>query len=200
MWWVADGAPGVVVLHGYGSSRANHADYAALLADAGINALALDVRGHGESEGAMDGGMLDDVLSALDWLRERGATRLGLRGSSMGGFLALNAAARHDDVAAVAALCPAQPDGLADRRGLNWARELPLQQAVARDDGVARGYWHATGDELVPWQWSMVLAELTPFPRHLRIVMGGHHGSLQHDPRVQADTVAFLRRALLPCE
>lgn len=99
-------------------------------------------------------------------------------------------------VRAVAAICPAHQYGLADRRGLTWALDTPLQQAVARDDAVARGYWHATGDELVPWQWSQELFGLSPHPRHLRIVMGGHHTSLQHDPRVQADTVTFLRRHL----
>lgn len=33
-------------------------------------------------------------------------------------------------------------------------------------------------------------------PRHLRIVLGGHHRSLQHDAGVQADIVAFLKRHL----
>lgn len=73
---------------------------------------------------------------------------------------------------------------------------LPLEPAVARDDGVARGYWHAAGDEVVPWQWSRVLHGLSPHPRHLRVALGGHHRSLQHDPAVQADTVAFLERHL----
>lgn len=193
MWWVARGAPGVVVLHGYGSARANHAGYAARLAAAGVSALALDLRGHGDSGGMMDAGMLDDVIAALDWLSESGAGPLGIRGSSLGGFLALNAAARNPAVRAVAAICPAHQDGLADRRGLAWARDMPLQDAVERNDGVARGYWHATGDELVDWQWSQHLFRLSPHPRHIRIVMGGHHSSLQHDPGVQEDTVAFLR-------
>ena len=140
--------------------------------------------------------MVDDVVAALAWLSGEGAGPLGIRGTSLGGFLALHAATRHPDVRAVAAICPAHQYGLADRRGLTWALDTPLQQAVARDDAVARGYWHATGDELVPWQWSQELFGLSPHPRHLRIVMGGHHTSLQHDPRVQADTVTFLRRHL----
>lgn len=136
--------------------------------------------------------MVDDVIAALDWLAHEGAGALGVRGSSLGGFLALLAAARHPGVRAVAAICPAHQDGLASRRGLGWAPGMPLQEAVARDDGIARGYWHATGDELVPWQWSQQLFGLSPHPRHLRIVLGGHHRSLQHDPTVQTDTIAFL--------
>lgn len=161
-----------------------------------MSALTVDLRGHGDSQGAADRGMLHDVLAALDTLDAAGATPLGIRGSSLGAFLALHAAARHNAVKAVVAICPAQPDRLADRRGMTWALDLPLAPAVARDDGVARGYWHATGDELVPWQRTLALAGVTPQPRHLRIVLGGHHRSLQHDPAVQADTVAFLLRHL----
>lgn len=183
-------------MHGLGSSRVNHADYARRLVEAGLGALALDLRGSGDSGGAIDAGTVDDVLAALDWLAGRGAGPLGLRGSSMGGFLALHAAARHPGVRAVAAICAAQERGLAERRGLAWALDMPLRDAVARDDGVARGYWHATGDEVVPWHWSWTLAAASPHPRRLRITLGGHHRSLQHDPAVQADTVDFLRRHL----
>ncbi|MEW6583627.1 MAG: hypothetical protein AB1416_12800, partial [Actinomycetota bacterium] len=63
---------------------------------------------------------------------------------------------------------------------------------VARRDGVARGYWHARGDETVPWQATFALAQATPQPRRLRVAMGGSHRSLQHDPAVLAETVAFL--------
>ena len=196
MWWVDAGAPGVVVLHGYGSGRANHGDYAARLAAVGINALALDLRGHGDSGGTTDAGMVDDVIAALDWLAAQGACALGIRGSSLGGFLALHAGVRHPAVRAVAVICPAHQDGLAHRRGLTWALDMPLQDVVAHDDAIARGYWHATGDELVPWQWSQQLFALSPQPRYLRIAMGGHHTSLQHDPVVQAGTVAFLREHL----
>ena len=185
-----------MVVHGLGSGRVDHRDYAVRLAAAGINALALDLRGHGDSGGTTDAGMVDDVIAALDWLVGEGAGPLGVRGSSLGGFLALNAAARHPSVRAIAAICPAQQDGLADNRGLTWALDMPLQDAVARDDEIARGYWHATGDELVPWSWSQQLFARSPHPRHLRIVLGGHHRSLQHDPAVQAETVTFLQHHL----
>ena len=129
------------MLHGFGSCRANHGGYAARLAAAGINTLALDLRGHGDSGGTPDAGMVDDVIAALDWLAAEGAGALGVRGSSLGGFLALHAAVRHLGVRAVVAICPAHQDGLADRRGLVWALGMPLQDAVARQDGIARGYW-----------------------------------------------------------
>ncbi len=140
-------------------------------------------------------GVLDDVAACLDGLAAAGHAPLGIRGSSMGALLALHAAARDPRVRAVVAICPARPEQLADRIGADWPRSLPLAPAVARDDGVARGYWHATGDEAVPWGATFALAGITPQPMRLRIALGGGHNSLQHDPAVIAETVAFLARA-----
>lgn len=192
------GAPGVVVVPGLGSRKENHADFAERCAAAGMAALCLDVRGHGASGGALDGGAVDDVLAAVAWLAERGHGTVGLRGSSMGGYLALLAAARDPRVRAVAAICPARPEPLARRIGDDWPLGSPLLPAVARRDGVARGYWHATGDESVPWAHSFGLAQHTPQPVRLRVILGGHHRSLQHDPRILAETVAFLAEHLAP--
>ena len=141
--------------------------------------------------------MLDDALAGLDALAGRGAGALGVRGSSLGGFLALHAGGRHPSARAIAALCPAQPSGLARLYGDCWPLAMPLEPAVARS-GPARGYWHATGDDRVPWGSSMALAGLSPAPVRLRITLGGGHRTLQHDPAVIADTVAFLREHLAP--
>jgi dienelactone hydrolase len=52
---------GVVVLHGAGSRKESHHDYARACASMGLAALCFDARGHGASEGAMGAGALDDV-------------------------------------------------------------------------------------------------------------------------------------------
>lgn len=185
-------APGVVVLHGFGSRKENHLDFAERLSDAGMWALVPDLRGHGETGGAMDEGMIGDVLACLDHLESLGAGPLGLRGSSMGGFLSLVAAPMHPQVGALVAICPARPEPLARRLEADWPLAHSLEHAAWRDDGIARGFWHARGDEVVPWTNTVGLHARTPQPTHLRITMGGSHRSLQHDPSVQADTVAFL--------
>ena len=192
----APGAPGVVMLHGAGSRKENHVDFAERLADAGMWALIPDLRGHGETGGTMDGGMPGDALACLDELHARGAGPLGLRGSSMGGFLALNAAALHPEVRAVVAICPARPESLARYFDDPWPLALPLDDAAWRDDGVARGFWHATGDEVVPWGDTFRLHSHAHQPKHLKVTMGGSHRSLQHDPASQAETVAFLAQYL----
>jgi pimeloyl-ACP methyl ester carboxylesterase len=190
------GAPAVLVVPGLWSRKENHADFCARVAGAGMACLALDLRGHGASGGELDAGALDDVLAGVGALAERGHAPLGLRGSSMGGWLALHAAARDPRVRAVVAICPARPEGLAARIGARWPLDLPLEGAVAGPDGVARGYWHATGDESVPWGSTLALAGRTPHPMRLRIALGGGHNTLQHDPAVLAETVAFLARHL----
>lgn len=185
-------APGVVVLHGFGSCKENHLDFAERLSNAGMWALVPDLRGHGETGGAMDEGMIGDVLACLDHLESLGAGPLGLRGSSMGGFLSLVAAPMHPQVGALVAICPARPEPLARRLEADWPLAHSLEHAAWRDDGIARGFWHARGDEVVPWTNTVGLHARTPQPTHLRITMGGSHRSLQHDPSVQADTAAFL--------
>jgi pimeloyl-ACP methyl ester carboxylesterase len=184
-----------VAVPGLGSVRGNHHDFAARCAARGWAALCLDVRGHGDSGGTLDGGMVGDVLAALGALRDRGHRRLGVRGSSMGGYLALVAAARDGDVRAVVAICPARPESLAGKLGDPWPMAHRLEEAVA-PPGTARGFWHATGDEVVPWGGTFRLAELAPHPRRLRVALGGHHRSLQHDPAVLAETVDFLAEHL----
>ena len=193
LWPAPAEAPGVVVVHGHLSRKENHADFAEACAAAGMAALAIDLRGHGGSAGAPDAGMLDDVLAGLATLRGRGHTRLGLRGSSLGGFLALNAAARDRAVRAVVAICPAPAAGLARRLGASWPLSLPLEAAVTAAGRVARGYWHAAGDEQVPWASTAALARVTPEPTRVRILPGGGHRTLQHDPAVLLETLAFLR-------
>lgn len=195
LWEAPAGSPGVVTIHGAGSRKENHRDFSELASKAGFAALALDLRGHGDSEGTPDAGMLDDVLAALDHLASLGYGPLGIRGSSLGGFLALHAASRHPGVRAVVAICPARPESLARLFAANWPHDLPIGPAVTTP-GPARGFWHATGDESVPWQATFALSQMAPQPRRLRVVMGGHHRSLQHDPAVLADTVAFLREHL----
>src|SRR3954471_6894130 len=98
---------GVVILHGAGSAKESHFDFARTARDRGLAALAYDARGHGQSDGEAGPGMVEDALAMCALLREH-APRIALRGSSMGGFCAILAAAASDGaVGAVAAICPA---------------------------------------------------------------------------------------------
>lgn len=196
-YWPAPGArSGVVIVHGLESRKENHADFAEVCRAAGLAALTIDLRGHGTSGGQLDVGAVDDVIAGIGALRGHGIERIGLRGSSMGGLLALVAAPRAAGVGCVVAICPARPAALADRIGDRWPRSFRLEDAVRDGTGIARGFWHATGDMQVPWASTAALAGRAPHPRRLRIVLGGNHGSLQHDPRIQDETCEFLHTHL----
>jgi alpha-beta hydrolase superfamily lysophospholipase len=202
---------GVVVLHGAGSCKESHHDYARALIAAGLAALLFDQRGHGESEGPMDGRVLDDVALMADVLRSecaRPGLPVALRGSSMGGCLALLSAS-FVGARAVVAICPADPAGL--RRGLRSGR-LTFDADVAGLDAVlARAdlfaaveelsapllLLHAAGDEVVPVEFSRELSgHFRSDGSRLIVVPGGHHRSVQHDPELQAVSVKFIASAL----
>ncbi len=141
---------------------------------------------------------MDDVLGGPRARWPPAATpRLGVRGSSMGGMLALHAAAT--GTRACARWSPSAPPGPTAWPG--WSTTPGPSSSTPRAwsrraDGVARGYWHAIGDERVPWSSTFALAGLTADPVRLRIAPGGDHGSLQHDPAVIDETVAFLAEHL----
>jgi uncharacterized protein len=208
----ASGPPGgVVVLHGAGSCKENHHDFARAALGAGLGAIAFDQRGHGESHGPMDGRAAADVAGMATLLRERlgdPAAPIALRGSSMGGYLALVSAAQAR-AAAVVAICPASAEGLS--RGLAEGRfsfeaDAPALRAFLAEhderDAIAALkapvlLLHAEGDEQVPVEHSRELARLTGNPRsRLIAVPGGHHRSVQHDPDLQAVSVRFIERCL----
>ncbi|HZG50470.1 MAG TPA: alpha/beta fold hydrolase, partial [Thermoleophilaceae bacterium] len=90
--FLPDGEPdvGVVVLHGAGSAKESHFDFARGCRDEGMAALAYDARGHGRSRGAFGPRAIDDALAMHELLRQH-APRVALRGSSLGGFQAIHA-------------------------------------------------------------------------------------------------------------
>ena len=83
----------ILLLHGIGSRKENLLPLAAFLANEGYNCLALDSRAHGESEGNyITFGYFEkqDISSVIDYLeKEKGLTNIGIRGTSMGGAIAL---------------------------------------------------------------------------------------------------------------
>jgi pimeloyl-ACP methyl ester carboxylesterase len=130
--WRTDPHEAIVLLHGWsGSVAPDIVEYAPFLrATAGV--LALDFRGHGESDDApTTWGMdeVEDVAGALAWLGERGVERVALFGTSMGGITAIASvgvlgdgtlAAADMDVDAPAGVVPGTAP--ADRRGRRGLR------------------------------------------------------------------------------
>jgi alpha-beta hydrolase superfamily lysophospholipase len=211
--FMPDVAPraGVVICHGAGSAKESHFDFARTARDRGLAALAYDARGHGRSEGALGPGMVGDALGMCDLLRER-VPAVAIRGSSLGGFTAIMAAAAsHGAVGAVVALCAAPGELLArglrnddlegfraDREQLErWLESVSLTDAAASlGPASALLLMHARGDEQVPYTVSEELYAAAAEPKRLLVMPGGHHRSLQHDVELQNESLRFVERAL----
>lgn len=109
-WWLPAAVPSercVVLLHGYADAKVGAIAWAPTWHGLGWNVLAIDLRGHGESEGRhstagfYERDDLDAVLNALRQERPGATRRLALFGVSLGGAVALATAARRSDLDAV---------------------------------------------------------------------------------------------------
>ncbi|MSO42300.1 MAG: alpha/beta hydrolase [Solirubrobacterales bacterium] len=206
--------PAVLILHGAGSCKENHADFARLAARSGWAALSFDARGHGDSDGEMSPAAVADVIRMarlLAGVEGVDPKRVAVRGSSMGGFLAIHAAAVSEQIGGVIAICPAGEQHL--RSGLReerldmrvdadalfaWLGEHDLRDAVERLDGRPLILLHAEGDDQIPCDWSIELYERALDPRKLVLIPGGDHRSIQHDAELQAVALRWMQRQLEP--
>lgn len=204
--------PGMVIVHGAGSGKESHADFGRACAAGGWVAVSYDQRGHGESSEPLTPAALGDVGRMATMLAGRegvDGTRICVRGSSFGGYMAIQAAATSDAIAGAIAICPASEEGL--RRGMRdgtlafradvaaldaWLAEHDLREAVAALGSKPLFLLHAQGDERVPYTWSEELFERAGEATRLLVMPGGHHRSIQHDPELQAVALRWLRRAL----
>ena len=198
----------VVICHGAGSAKESHFDFARGCRQEGMAALAFDARGHGRSEGRFGPGCLDDVRT-MTALASAHAPRVALRGSSLGGFCAICAAARDPSaVASVVAICPAPEESLLrmlrSDEELRFACDVPATAdwlaGVDLREGVgllgprtALLLLHARGDEQIPFTVSEELHAAAREPKRLLVLPGGHHRSLQHDLELQAVSRRFIR-------
>jgi fermentation-respiration switch protein FrsA (DUF1100 family) len=103
--------PGVVLCHGFGSSHRQMAPCARLLAEQGIATIIFDLRGHCNSDGALDGDVINDIVSAWEIFKdypEVDQNRIGLAGHSLGAMTAIMAAGLIQPDVLVALSCPPQ--------------------------------------------------------------------------------------------
>jgi alpha-beta hydrolase superfamily lysophospholipase len=215
--------PAVIVFHGAGSQKENHADFARAALANGFAALTFDNRGHGETEGSLGAGVIADLQRLARFVAERpevDARRVAVRGSSMGGLLAIHLAATSDAVSAVIAICPASermmletvrpvaagkpapPGTYLDSMRIDapplaaWLEEYEVGDAVERLGEKPLLVIHAKGDEQVPYQHSEELYARAAEPKRLLLLEGGDHRSAQHDAEIQGESLRWLARVM----
>ncbi len=111
--WYVPPQPGVdaalIFVHGLGSNRGSLLDQAAMLAEEGYGSLLFDLRAHGRSKGGKSSwGLTEvaDVQAALAFLQAQPAVdpaKIGVVGHSMGGAIAIRAAAQLPEIRLVVA-------------------------------------------------------------------------------------------------
>ena len=212
----------VVALHGTGSSRLGVVRHARMLARHRYGVLALDMRGHGESDGRSTSApwkLDEDIDAAIKWVAARSdvdPTRVGLLGVSLGGEVALRVAARRREVRAVVAEGPrgGAKDAQDAGAGLHGVAQLAVLSAVGT---ALTGGGTADDAELVeriaPRPLLLISAgrgieadAIREFERrggasteHWNLPDAPHGSALRTDPAgYQRRVLAFLGRALPP--
>ncbi len=202
----------VILLHGYGGNASLTTALGRRLAETGWVALCLSQRGWLGSTGQEDQGLRqpDDVLCAAAWLkREIGAATISLMGFSQGGQVALLAAARAPDFAAIVAWFPCtnlktwplQVDGDAIHHYLEeFVRPEDVERCspteVAHQISAPVLLIHGDNDSAVPIEQSHEIVAANPAIQ-LRIVSGGDHGLGAQFDEIWPEAVAFLNDHVL---
>jgi pimeloyl-ACP methyl ester carboxylesterase len=197
----------IVLAHGMMSSKegTKQRAFAAALAERGFCVLRFDFSFCGESEGRFEeitfAQEVDDLRSAVAWVRERGAGPLGLLGSSMGGAVAILYASQDPSVDALVTLAAvANPAGIADRmedlkrKTQQWmdagyqfgaegepgerffedARAQDVLAAVRRLSAPLL-VLHGAADEVVPVEDAYAIHASAGGPKTLKILPGVDH-------------------------
>jgi pimeloyl-ACP methyl ester carboxylesterase len=167
-WYIAPrNGSAVLVGHGSGGSRARVMEEIRILARNGYGVLAFDLAGNGESRGHSNG--LGDnaqpaVDAALDYVeRQPGVDRIAAFGSSLGGEVLLEAAARDDRIEAVISDGAARPEDrieVTDPAGVERAGGRLMLEAVRAVSG------HEPAPQLLPLMERIA-------PRPVLLIAGG---------------------------
>jgi pimeloyl-ACP methyl ester carboxylesterase len=185
-------APAVILVHMLRKSSRDWDQLATRLAAEGIGALAVDLRGHGESQGNADdyAGMVQDVRAARRLLASREdviPSRIGLAGASLGATIAAQAAAEDPSITALALLSPSlEYRGLRIDAAVRKYGARPVLLIASDDDGYAA-------------RSARELQKAGGGSREIMILTRAGHGTamLAGDPDLGRRLLEWLRRTLL---
>ncbi len=135
--------PRLLLVHGAGMDGTIWSQQTRFLAMRGVRALAVDLPGHGQSEGDP----LPTVPAMADWLvrlcGELGIDRTVIAGHSMGTFIALEVADRYPELVGAVVLC-----GTATVMPVHPALMDAAEFDVPRAAALMTGWSHAAGSRL----------------------------------------------------
>jgi pimeloyl-ACP methyl ester carboxylesterase len=184
-------APAVVLVHMFARSRRDWDAIGSWLASEGVGALAIDLRGHGDSSGAAGdlAAMQQDVAAAKRHLAVRSDvihSRIGIAGASLGANLAVVAAADDPLVKSLALLSPSL-----DYRGIRI-------EAAMRKYGKRHALLVASKEDAYALRTVGELGKGGAGIREILLLDGVGHGTtmLARSADLGAQVVGWFRRTL----
>ena len=220
-------APTVILCPGYDSSRGELLTLATSLQDHQYNVLLFDFSAHGPNGGRSTLGFeeVGELRAAVDAVAHRGdvdATRFGLWGPNMGGYVALEEAASDPRVRALAVESvygrPQEMVGLLVKRsglgsvpliariaswGFRWfiydhRNDPSVTAALGKLNGVAQLYF-ATEDDSALGQTTRAIFAQSPPPHELvELPHGNYAGMLDDEKRVYENRIVSFFLNNLP--
>lgn len=211
-------APCIIASHGLLSSKESE-KYIALgdkLSQEGIAMLRFDFRGIGESEGRMEDDTVSrrilDLGSAIEFIRLRRdlGSRIGLLGSSLGGYVSLIKASQEEKIRAV--VIWATPFHLDDLKANPGTEGHPLPEEAFFEDLPKHRLLpllpkvsnclviHGEKDELVPVDQAWEIFHSLSAPKEIHILEGADHRLTDpaHRTRAMELSTAWFKRYLQP--
>ena len=212
----ADSWPLVVLCHGFLSHKdsSKYKRLAQDFADKYIASLRFDFRGCGESEGLLEESTVSDRWTDLQRAINQVETldcfdgRLGLLGSSLGGYLALLEGSRNPQVRCLVVWStPSHLHELGDRlievapvaMSRAFHEDLSQVELISRLENVQRVLIvHGQEDQQVPPEHASRLFEAVKEPKDLHLLENADHSFSQHEAREHAISISldWFRRFL----
>ncbi len=191
-------APAVILLHMMPSNKGSWKDFALKLNAAGFQCLAIDLRGHGESQGGPDGyrkfsdaehqANINDAAAAAEFFLTRGVPLedISLAGASIGANLSLWFQSEHPETRASVLLSPGLSYHGIDTEPM--AKKINENQAVF----LAAG---GENDEYSSETARKLFAVLKSENKKIKIFPNAGHGTamFSEEPMFMDEIIAWMR-------
>lgn len=185
--------PYVITSHGLLSSKDSE-KYIALgeqISEEGMGMLRFDFRGIGESEGEEEDNTVSkkiaDLNAAINFIRSysESGNRIGLLGSSLGGFLSLMKASTEKEIKAVVVWAtPLHMDDLGSKKQEEdyplppeaFFEDLPKHRLLSFLPNISNCLViHGEKDELVPMEQALGIFNRLGLPKEIHVIGGADH-------------------------
>lgn len=171
-------------LHGNAGNITHRTTVAGQILEAGSSVLLLDYRGYGRSDGRpTEAGLYRDATAAYEWLTARGfrPEHIILHGESLGSAIAVELALRKQCAGLVLEAPFTSIRAMAGKAlpvvGPLLISGFDTRSRIARIS-VPQLVVHGDGDEVIPYQFGVQVAEAAPEPKSLWTVKGAGHNDL----------------------